>query len=142
MTDQASGLTHTEEKIDSTHAAHHIVSPLTYAIVLGILMVLTVFTVWVANLDAGGLWNLVIALGIATVKATIVTMWFMHVKYSGKLIKIIIITSLLFLGLMISGTLMDVWTRSNVTPAGYIMEPEYERMHGTEAPHGDNNPDH
>lgn len=133
---------HTEEKIDSTHAAHHVVSPVTYAIVLGFLMVLTIVTVVVAYVNFPGLWNLVIALGLATIKGTIVTMWFMHVKYSGKLIKIVIVTSLLFLVLMIFGTLMDVWTRDNVTPAGYLQEAEYEMMAGQEAPHGDHGEGH
>ncbi len=142
MTDQASNLRHTEETIDSTHAAHHIVSPATYAVVLGVLLVLTIATVLVAYVNFPGLWNLVIALGLATIKGTIVTMWFMHVKYSGKLIKIVIVTSLMFLMLMIFGTLMDVWTRDNVTPAGYLMEYEYDKTAGQENRHGDDSINH
>lgn len=142
MTDQASQLHHTEEKIDSTHAAHHIVSPMTYAIVLSILMVLTIATVRVAYVNFPGLWNLVIALGLATIKGTIVTMWFMHVKYSGKLVKIVILTSLMFLIVMIFGTLMDVWTRDNVTAAGYVQEAEYDIMAGQKTPTGDHSVGH
>lgn len=133
---------HTEDKIDSTHAAHHIVSPMIYIIVFIVLLALTIATVKVAYINFGGLINLGLALGIATIKATIVALWFMHVRYSGKLIQITIVTSLLFLALMIFGTLMDVWTRSNVTPAGYAPLPEYETQSHETATHGDDNPIH
>jgi cytochrome c oxidase subunit 4 len=127
MTEQASALRHNENKVDETHAAHHIVSVGTYMTAFLVLLVLTVLTVVVAYFNFGGLWNLVIALGIATIKATVVTLWFMHVRYSGRLIQLSIATSLLFFALLIFGTLMDVWTRHNVTPSGYIEEYEGEK---------------
>lgn len=117
MTDQASSMRHTENKVDETHAAHHIVSSGIYLTSFLVLLVLTVLTVVVAYFNFGGLWNLVIALGIATLKALIVVLWFMHVRYSGRLIQLTIVASLLFFGLLIFGTLMDVWTRNNVTMA-------------------------
>lgn len=120
MTDSASSMRHSEQKIDTTDAAHHIVSVKVYTTVFITLLFLTVLTVWVAYYNFGGLINLILAMGIATVKALCVALWFMHVAYSGKLIRIVIVTSLLFLSLMIFGTLMDVWTRSNVTPGGYV----------------------
>lgn len=122
MTDQASTMRHTEDKVDVTHHAHHIVSAKTYTIVFIVLLILTVLTVAVAYYNFGGLINLVLALGIATVKATVVAMWFMHVRYSGRLVQLTIVASLLFLLLLIFGTLMDVWTRTTVTPAGYSEE--------------------
>lgn len=122
MTDQASTMRHTEDKIDETHHAHHIISVKTYTIVFIALLVLTVVTVAVAYYNFGGLINLVLALGIATCKAVLVALWFMHVRYSGRLIHVIIFASLLFLTLLIFGTLMDVYTRTTVTPGGYTEE--------------------
>lgn len=117
---------HNEQAIDSTHHAHHIVPVKVYWIVITILMFLTALTVWVAFRNFGGLWNLVIALGLATIKATIVALWFMHVKYSGRLVQLTIVASLIFLLLMLFGVLMDVWTRNNVQRAPYVLMPEYE----------------
>ena len=128
MTDQASSMRHTETKVDETHAAHHIVSATTYFVVLMILLVLTFVTVLVAYYNFGGLWNLVLALGIATLKATVVTLYFMHVRYSGRLVQLTIVTALLFLGLLIFGTLMDVWTRHNVTQVGHLENYEYNKV--------------
>lgn len=124
MTDQASTMRQTQNKVDETHAAHHIVSAKTYTIVFLLLLVLTVITVAVAYYNFGGLVNLVLALGIATVKATLVALYFMHVRYSGRLIQITLVTSLLFLALLMFGTLMDVWTRTSVTHPE--QEPNYE----------------
>lgn len=137
MTDQASTMRHNEQSVDVTHHAHHIVPVRVYVGIIIILMVLTYLTVKVAYVNLGGLWNLVVALGLATAKATIVALWFMHVRYSGKLVQLTIVTALLFLMLMIFGVLMDVWTRHNVTPAGYIMTPEYEKEANVKLPHGD-----
>lgn len=134
MTDQPTSR-HTEDKIDETHFAHHIVMPKTYIIVVLILFVLTWLTVEVAYVNFKGLWNLVIALGLATVKATIVALWFMHVRYSGRLIHITIFATLLFFFLLLFGTLADFWTRGDsVQHADYIgpkiPEPSYIQRQG------------
>lgn len=142
MTDQATTMRHTENKIDSTHAAHHIVSAKTYMVVFSSLLFLTIATVVVAYINLGGLLNLVAALGIATVKGTIVTLYFMHVRYSGRLIQIVIVTALLFLALMLFGTLMDVWTRNNVTPAGYLEDYEYNKTALQDNIHGSDRLEH
>lgn len=128
MTDQASTMRHNQNKVDETHAANHIVSARTYLIVFIALLILTALTVAVAYYNFGGLWNLVIALGIATVKAVVVALWFMHVRFSGRLVQLTIITSLMFLSLLIFGTLMDVWTRHNVTPAEHLENFEYNKV--------------
>lgn len=115
--DQAAhGLGHQEAAVDDSHAAHHIVPPKVYALVLVALLILTWLTVSVAYMNFGGIWNLVLALGVATIKATLVVLFFMHVKYSGRLVHLTIGASLLFFILLIAGTLMDVYTRSNVVP--------------------------
>lgn len=129
MTNQASQMRQNQQAVDSTHHAHHIVPARVYVTVILLLMFLTYATVHVAFHNFGGLWNLVIALGLATIKATVVALWFMHVKYSGRLVQLTIITALLFLMLMIFGVLMDVKTReNNVEPAGYSIMPEYDKV--------------
>jgi cytochrome c oxidase subunit IV len=105
---------HQESEFEDTHATHHIVSPMVYLIVVIILFILTFVTIKLAYVNFHGLWNLVIALGIATVKASLVVLFFMHVKWSGKLIRITLGVSLMFFLLLITGTLMDQYTRHNV----------------------------
>ena len=58
---------------------HHIVPFSTYMKVLSILLFLTVLTVLVAQIDFG-FFNILIAMGIATVKAVLVLLFFMHLK--------------------------------------------------------------
>src|SRR5438270_1687083 len=79
---------HTKDNDQSTHDDHlHIVPPRIYLIVGTTLLILTGATVWAATIELGP-WNPVIALFIACVKATIVVLFFMHVKYSSKLTKL------------------------------------------------------
>ena len=60
-------------------------------------MVLTVITVAVAFVDLGNL-NVVVALAVAVLKATLVVLFFMHVKYSPTLTKLVVISSIVWLG--------------------------------------------
>jgi cytochrome c oxidase subunit 4 len=69
------------------HAEHHIVSPLQYCYVFGALLLGTIITVVAAKTDLPGVLNPVIALAIACTKAVIVILFFMHVKYQSRLIK-------------------------------------------------------
>ena len=90
---------------------HHIVSPKVYLTIVAALLVGTALTVWASFIDMGP-WNPVIALAIAVVKATLVVLFFMHVKYSTKLTKLTVISGIfIFLGL-ISMTLSDYISRA------------------------------
>jgi cytochrome c oxidase subunit 4 len=71
----------------------------------------------------------VLALGIATVKATLVVLFFMHVKWSGRLIHITIGVSLMFFLLLITGTLMDQYTRHNVVLIDEVPQVEQTQSH-------------
>jgi cytochrome c oxidase subunit 4 len=78
------------------------------------LMCLTVITAWVATIDLGP-FNTVVALAIATFKALLVVLFFMHVKYSSeKLTKVVIISSVFWLLLLLILSLADYSTRGNV----------------------------
>ena len=67
-------------------SGHHVVPVKLYLLVFGALMVGTVITVAAAFVDLGVL-NNVVMLGIAILKATLVVLFFMHVKYSTRLIQ-------------------------------------------------------
>jgi len=90
--------------------SEHIDSLKTYFGVFAALIVLTVVTTAVAFVDLGP-FSTVVALGIACCKMLLVTLFFMHVRHSSKLTKLILIGGLLWLGLMLSMTLTDFATR-------------------------------
>ena len=75
------------------------------------LMVGTGLTVWAAFQNFGA-FNIVIALGIASVKATLVVLYFMHARYSPKRTQLVIVCSVFWLALMLALTLTDYSTRS------------------------------
>lgn len=87
------------------------VSPLsTYLSIFVALMVLSAITVAAAFVNLGAL-NPIVALLIAGVKATLVILFFMHVKYSSRLVKITVVLSLFFVAILFAETLMDYATR-------------------------------
>ena len=91
---------------------HYIVPLGLYALIGITLLVMTGVTYGVALIDLGPL-NTVVALCIATFKATLVVLIFMHVKYtSEKLTKAVIISAIFFLGLLLTLSLADFGTRS------------------------------
>jgi cytochrome c oxidase subunit IV len=96
---------------EHTHDQHHVVPLMIYYVIFGILMVLTGVTVGVAYIDLGR-WNTVAALAIACFKAMIVVLYFMHVKYSTRLIKLTVIAGLYWMGIMFALTLGDYLTRA------------------------------
>ena len=90
--------------------AEHIVPKRVYYTIFAILMVCTALTVWVAFLDLGAL-NTVAALAIAVFKATLVVLFFMHVKYSTRLTWAVVIGSVFWLGILLALTMGDYLTR-------------------------------
>src|SRR6266508_2652431 len=90
--------------------AQHVVPPKVYFAVFTALIVLTATTTAVSFLDLGP-WNTVVALGIAFLKATLVALFFMHVKYSPRLTQIVVAGGLFWLAILIALTLSDFLTR-------------------------------
>ena len=74
--------------------------------VFAVLIVLTVATVAVTWIDLGR-WNLVAALGIATVKGSLVVLYFMHLKYDSPFNGLIFVAALAFLALFLLLVLLD-----------------------------------
>ena len=89
------------------HETVHIMSYKTLAIVLLSLLVLTGVTVGVSYFDMG-FFNVPIALMIASTKSTVVLLFFMHLKYEGKLIAISFTSTVIVLCIMIGFTFWDV----------------------------------
>ncbi len=91
------------------HAGHHIVPVPIYVAIFIALLVLTGLTVWVAFLDLGewGFLHTPLALAIASLKAMLVVLWFMHVKYSVRLTWVFIVAGLLWLLILILITVGD-----------------------------------
>jgi cytochrome c oxidase subunit IV len=90
--------------------ATHVVPVRTYLAVFLTLLALTGLTVWAAGQDFGAL-NTVVALGIAVTKATLVVLFFMHVKYGSSLVKLTVAAALIWLALLLSITLSDYHSR-------------------------------
>ncbi|MDR1989540.1 MAG: cytochrome C oxidase subunit IV family protein [Acidobacteriaceae bacterium] len=91
-------------------SATHIVPKKIYFAVFAALMVFTAITVAVSFVDLGPL-NTVVALGIAITKATLVVLYFMHVKYSPRLTKLVVLSSLFWLVILLVMTMGDYVTR-------------------------------
>ncbi len=95
-------------------STEHIVPVRTYLVIFSLLMVLTALTTWVAFVDLGVM-NVVIMLLIAFTKAAVVVLWFMHVKFSPPLTKVVAASGFAWLSILIALTLSDVLTR-NILP--------------------------
>lgn len=81
-----------------------------------LLLFLTVITVAAAYVHFGD-WNIFIAMLIATVKAALVCLFFMHLKDDNRLNQVVFVSSLLFLGIFVALTASDELTRKNYAPA-------------------------
>src|ERR1700682_903451 len=97
--------------------AEHIVTKKQYAYVFGILMVLTLATTAIGRIDLGPL-NVVVALVIATIKAMLVVLFFMHIYWSNKLNKLAIVSGVAWFALLLWLTLADFTTRRWLPFAG------------------------
>lgn len=109
---------------DSQHP--HVISWQKLVLVLFALLFFTALTVFAANAEAWAsgmgihithFWNVVIAVSIAVVKATLVCMFFMHLKYDTPLNTMILLTTLFVFGLFLMFTSIDLGKRGLVNPA-------------------------
>lgn len=96
--------------------SEHIVQPRIYLVIFLSLMLGTALTVVAAFYDFPGPLNAVVALTIAVIKASLVVLYFMHVRYSGRLIWLVIASALLWLAIMFAITFSDYWTRMWMAP--------------------------
>src|SRR3954454_13876644 len=101
------------------HDNHDANAPKIYAAVLAALLMLTFITVGASQIQFGsGMINVVIALTIATVKASLVALFFMHLIHDKAMNAIILVASFVFLGIFIGFSYGDYATRDDLRPAG------------------------
>ena len=90
--------------------SEHIDSVKTYVLVFLGLIGLTVLTTAVAFVDLGA-FSVVVALGIATCKMLLVALFFMHVRHSNQLTRLVVLGGMLWLAILLVMTLGDIATR-------------------------------
>jgi cytochrome c oxidase subunit IV len=90
--------------------ATHVIPKRIYFAIFAILIALTFLTVFVSFKNLGDM-NIVVAVGIAIVKASLVVLYFMHVRYSDRMTWVVVIAGFGFLGILFVLTLTDYLTR-------------------------------
>lgn len=93
-------------KAQSSHAVGHVVPLWLLAAVLGALLVLTYITVAATYFDLGSA-NLWLAMAIATVKAYLVALYFMHLRFDRPFNGVLFLCALVFVALFVGIALMD-----------------------------------
>lgn len=96
--------------------SEHIVSIRVYVAIFLVLMVGTALTVWAGLQNFPGQSNVIIAMTIAITKATFVILYFMHVRYSSRLVWLVLGSALFWLAILFALTLSDYWTRDWFNP--------------------------
>ena len=111
------------DKIADTHeTGHHIVPVSVYIKVIVALMVLLVITLAAAAVDFSTMglpWlNIVIAMTIAVVKAVLIVLYFMHVRYSSKLVWVFSGAAFYWVLILFAFTYIDYFSRG--VSLGYV----------------------
>jgi cytochrome c oxidase subunit 4 len=95
----------------STHTAHIVTPTRTYVFTFGSLFILTILTYLAATQDFGWM-NTPIALGIALLKASLVVIYFMGVRYNTPLTKVVVVAGFFWLLIMFGLTMGDYMSRA------------------------------
>jgi cytochrome c oxidase subunit 4 len=106
---------HEPQAIGHPDPKHHVVGKGTYYFIFGSLMVLTGVTTGVAYIDLG-LLNTPVAMAIATLKMTLVILYFMHLRYSTRLTWAVALSAFFFLIVLFALTFTDYFSRGWVYP--------------------------
>jgi len=114
------------------HSATKHVSLATYFVVFALLMILLILTVVAAFAVNLGNANILVALSIAIVKAVLVVLYFMHVKYASRLTKIFVASAFLWLAIMFALTFGDYLTRPYLPMSRGWIEKDIPVEHGGE----------
>lgn len=102
-----------DEVLDTepTHHESHIVSPRIYGLIFGALLIGTALTVAASYVEMGD-FNPIVAIAIACIKAVLVILFFMHVKYSSRLTKLTVAAGFFTFIVLITMTLTDYISRA------------------------------
>jgi len=114
-----------EATIQTAHskAGHRDHGTKRYFVVWVLLLICTALTVWTGYMDLGWI-NLPLALCIATFKATLVILFFMHMTEAAATNRIVFVTSFVFMLVMIFGVFGDLWTRSQMSLPNHVPSTE------------------
>jgi len=96
----------------------HLIPAKIYYVIWAILMAGTAITVFAATVELG-VFNIVVALVIATIKGTLVVLFFMHLRYSDKLTMVTVVASIFWLFILFSLTMTDYISRAWSTYTGH-----------------------
>ncbi|MBW3538677.1 MAG: cytochrome C oxidase subunit IV family protein [Planctomycetes bacterium] len=88
----------------------HVDTPATYLVIFGVLMVLLVLTVAVAQFDLGPA-GPVVAMGIAVAKAVLIVLYFMHLRHALSLVRVMAAAGFVWLAILLVLTMGDYVTR-------------------------------
>jgi cytochrome c oxidase subunit IV len=103
--------------IATAHGHDPHISVKTLYTIYGALLGLMLLTFGAAHVDLG-LFNFAVAITIATVKMVLIILYFMHVRYSGKLVWVFSFAAFFWLVIFIVGTLNDYLTRGYLNVPG------------------------
>lgn len=114
----------------------HTISLRTYLLIWVALLFLTVVTVAVSRIDLGS-FNTLVAIAIATLKASLVALFFMHLRYDNKFNALVLLCSLVFIGLFFIPTFIDELTRERLsgTPDKWVPSYKINQSPRTCVPH-------
>jgi cytochrome c oxidase subunit IV len=101
------------------HGLAHVTPVRLLVAILAILLVLTVVTVAVTRIDLGGQWNLMVAIVIATIKASLVVTYFMHLRWDRTFNLLVLLSGVAFVILFLGLSLTD---RREYQPAIDLLE--------------------
>ena len=109
--------------MSTTHSQTHVVSPKLLLGVFAVLLVLTGLTVGVTEIDLGP-FNIWLALGVAVAKASLVALFFMHLRWDSLFNGIILIIALVFVAIFIGITVLDSREyQVNYAPPAVVVAP-------------------
>jgi cytochrome c oxidase subunit 4 len=99
--------------------AEHVVSRKTYIVVWGALMALMILTAGLSRINLGE-WSTLVALAIAAIKALLVVLFFMHVRYeSQKIAWVFVLAGFFWLGILLALTMTDYLSRGHLGVVGH-----------------------
>jgi cytochrome c oxidase subunit 4 len=113
--------------IAEAHPAHH--GPGRYFVIWILLLIFTVTTVVTGRMNLGAL-NLPLALTIASIKATLVVLFFMHLSQSHGVNRLVFVVSVLFVLVLIAGVFGDLLTRYPLSLPNGVPTTEGPEMNG------------
>lgn len=97
--------------LEDAHSEPHIVGPKVYGLILLILLCFTALTTGIAFVNLG-VFSPMVAIGIAVIKMTLVILFFMHVKYSSRLVMLTVAAGFFTFLVLVTMTLSDYITRA------------------------------